>query len=109
MEYLLFFKEDIVIAKIIGALLIIVANVIVIFQKGKFTLNRYVLLKLSESFIYAIAVFIDVGISDEFNLPIYIAITLLVPAVLNAIFERISINSIKLEFKNMGNNGANDA
>lgn len=49
--------------------------------------------------IFSVAISIDVGISKQFNLPLYIAITLLIPAVMLVIFERHSLAELKAEFK----------
>ena len=96
---ILFFKEAIVIKKILGALLILFGNVIVLYQKGKFKWNKYILFSLLGNLSMSIAVFTDVGISSQFNLPIYVAITLIVPALLIFIIERIKPKDIIEEFK----------
>lgn len=49
---------------------------------------------------YTIALFLDVNISDNFNLPIYIALTLGIPGILICLVERIKFSDIKNEFKN---------
>ena len=96
---ILVFKEDIIIKKLIGAALIIIANIFVIYRKGKFEWNKYVLFSIIGNLAYAIGVSVDVGISDQFNMPIYIGITLIVPSLLIMIFERINPKKIIEEFK----------
>ena len=46
---------------------------------------------------FTVALFLDVNISDNFNLPFYVAITLIVPAILIMIVERIKPSEIKNE------------
>lgn len=97
---LVFFKEEFVLAKFIGAMLIIFSNVLVFYQKGKFELNKFVLLGIISNLVFTVALFLDVNISEYFNLPMYAAITLIIPAILIIIFERIKPSEIKNEFVN---------
>ena len=94
---LIFFKEEFVPAKFIGAILIIFSNILIIYKKGKFEFNKYVLLGILSNISFSVALFLDVNISDNFNLPFYVAISLIVPAVLIVIFERIKPGDIKNE------------
>lgn len=95
------FNDDFVMTKIIGALLIIAANAWVLYKpsKGKFVMNRYYLIGIIALFAFATAISIDIGINDQFNLPFYIALTLLIPAGMVAIIERINAKSIIRELK----------
>ncbi len=97
---ILFFKEPFLWNKIVGALLIVFSNILIFYKKGKFKFDKYVLLGVLSNLSFSIAMFLDVSISDNFNLPIYVAITLIVPAILIFIFDRIKISEIKTEFKN---------
>lgn len=97
---LIIFKEEFILAKFIGAMLIIFSNVLVFYEKGKFELNQYVILGIISNLVFTVALFLDVNISEHFNLPIYASITLIVPAILIMIFERIKPSEIKNEFVN---------
>lgn len=97
---LIFFKEEFVLTKFIGAMLIILSNVIIFYKKGKFEFNKYVLLGILGNISFTVALFLDVNISDNFNLPFYVALTLIIPALLIMIFERIKLSEIKNEFVN---------
>lgn len=97
---LLFLKEEIVLTQFIGAMLIIVSNVFLFFQKGNFQFNRYILLGILANIAFAIALFLDVNISDHFNLPFYVAMTLGIPAILITLLEKIKLADIKSEWKN---------
>ncbi len=97
---LLFFKEEFVLKKMIGALLIIFSNILVFYKKGAFKNKKYVFLGLLASFFNTIALVIDVNYSKQFNIPIYSSFTLLVPAILIFLFERIKIKDIKEEYIN---------
>jgi drug/metabolite transporter (DMT)-like permease len=95
------FRNQFVLTKIIGALLIIGANAWIFYKpsKKKATINRYYILGIVSLLAFATAITIDIGISGQFNLPFYIAFTLLVPAAMIAISEKISIKSITEEWK----------
>lgn len=81
-------------------MLIIFSNIIIFYKKGKFEFNKYVLLGILGNISFTVALFLDVNISDNFNLPFYVALTLIIPALLIMIFERIKPSEIKDEFIN---------
>lgn len=93
-------KEDFILHKFIGAMLIIFSNVFIFYKKGEFKLNRYIWLGVLANIAYTIALFLDVNISDNFNLPFYVALTLGIPALLICLVERIKFSEIRNEFKN---------
>lgn len=97
---LLFFKEAFILKKIIGASLIILSNIFIFYKKGNQKVNKYVILGIFSNIAYSIALFIDVNISNNFNLAIYVATTLLVSSLFIIIFEKIKFNDIKKEFNN---------
>lgn len=97
---LIFFNEPFIATKFIGALLIIVSNILIFYQKGKFEFNKYIALGILGNIAFTVALFLDVNISDNFNLPFYVATTLIVPAILIMIFERIKPSEIKNELVN---------
>ena len=97
---LLFFKETFVWKKIIGAGLIIFSNILIFYKKGNQKLDKYVVLGIISNIAFSIALFLDVNISDNFNLAFYVALTLLIPALFITIAERIKLSNIKKEFQN---------
>lgn len=97
---LIFFKEEFVLTKFIGAMLIIFSNILIFYKKGKFEFNKYLLLGVLANITFTIALFLDVNISDNFNLPFYVALTLIIPALLIMIFERVKPSEIKEELIN---------
>lgn len=97
---LIFFKEKFILTKFIGAMLIIFSNMLIFYKKGKFEFNRYILLGILSNIAFTVALFLDVNISDNFNLAFYVATTLIVPAILIMIFERIKPSEIKNELIN---------
>lgn len=97
---LIFFKEEFILTKFIGAMLIIFSNVLIFYKKGKVKFDKYIALGIISNLVYTVALFLDVNISDNFNLPFYVMITLIVPALLILIFERIKPKEIKTEFMN---------
>ncbi len=97
---LLFFKEPFVWKKIIGAILILFSNIFIFYKRGSQKLDKYVILGIISNLVYSIALFLDVNISDNFNLAFYVATTLLMPCIFITIFEKVKWENIKKEFKN---------
>lgn len=94
---LLFFNEELVINKIIGAVIIVLANVILAFEKGKFRINKYFIMAFISNFLFAIAMSINVNIAENFNIAFYTIITVLLPAIYIFIFERHNFKELKSE------------
>lgn len=95
----IFLKETLIIKKIIGAGLIIFGNIISIYKSKEKSWDKYCLYGLIGNLSLAIAVTIDVEISEEFNLPLYVSFTLIVPAILLILIERIKLKDIINEYK----------
>ncbi len=95
----LFFKEPFVLNKFIGAILIVISNVLIFFKKGNGKPNKYVLLGIFANICFTIALFLDVNNSDNFNLPVYVTATLGIPSILILIFERIKFKDLIEEYK----------
>lgn len=93
------FREPVIASKVIGATLIFLGNVYLFYKRGKLDLNKYVLLAILANLTFSIAMSTDIGISKLFNLPIYIAITLIIPAILIKLMERIPTATIIQEYK----------
>lgn len=96
---ILFLKEKFVLNKIIGAILIILSNIFVFYKKDNFKFNKYLILGVLANISLAIALFIDVNYSKEFNLAIYILLTFLIPSILIFIFEKIKVKVLINEYK----------
>lgn len=97
---LIFFKEPFILTKFIGAILIIFSNVFIFYQKGKITFNKNILLGIISNLAFTVALFLDVNISDNFNLALFVAATYIIPAILVMIFERIKFSELKNELIN---------
>ncbi len=97
---LMFFREEFILTKFIGAILIIVSNIFIFYEKGKFKFNKYIILGVLANLSFSIALFLDVNISENFTLPIYVASTLIIPALLIMVFEKIKPSEIRNEFIN---------
>ena len=97
---IVFLKEALLLKKVIGAILIIFGNIISIYKTNNKSFNKYHLFGLIGNLSLAIAVTIDVGISKQFNLPLYVSFTLIVPAILLILLERVKIKDIINEYKN---------
>lgn len=97
---ILIFREGVVAGKILGAVLIVIGNMLVLYKDRKLRLNKYSFLALFSTFVFATAISIDVGISKNFNLPVYIALTLIIPALMILIVEKLSIQNVLSEYRN---------
>ena len=95
----LFLKEPIILNKVLGALIIIIGNIILTYNKGKFEVNKYLLMAIVSQFLFAIAMVINVDLSDHFNLAFYTWMTVTLPALLITIFSKLKLKDLKDEFK----------
>ena len=96
---LIFLKEELVLKKIIGATIIILANIILAFEKGKLRINKYFIMSFISNLLFAIAMLINVNISENFNIAIYTIITVAIPALYIKIFGNHKIKGLRKEFK----------
>lgn len=94
----LFLKEPIILNKLLGAVIIIIGNVILTYNKGKFEVNKYLLMAIISQFLFSIAMVINVDLSDHFNLAFYTWITVTIPALLITIVGRHKPKDIIKEF-----------
>jgi len=94
------FREPLLISKIIGVILILLGNVYLLYRKRKLDLNKYIILAILSNLAFSIAMSTDIGISKLFNLPIYISITLIIPALIIKIIEKIPTYTIIKEYEN---------
>jgi drug/metabolite transporter (DMT)-like permease len=95
---IILFHNPIIATRLIGGALIIFGNIALFYYKKRFIINKYVLLSVSASFLMATALIIDVDISKRFNLPFYVMLTLIIPAIFNYAIERCPIKDITNEF-----------
>ena len=94
-----FLKESFILKKIIGIVLILVSNVLLSVNKsGKIQLNKYFIMSFISNFLFAIAMFINVNIAQNFNICIYTVFTVLVPSIIIKMFSKLSIKDLKKEF-----------
>jgi drug/metabolite transporter (DMT)-like permease len=95
----LIFREPFALSKVIGAIIVLFANFLLIYKKGKFNLDKYTLMAILAQFAFAVAISIDIGISKMFNLPFYIFVTLVLPAIMIYFTEKQKISEIVNEWK----------
>ncbi len=96
---LFFFKEPFLLSKIISAALILFSNILIFYKRGAVGVNKYVLLAICSNLAFTVGLFLDVNISELFNLPFYVALSLLLPALFISLFERIRISWIREEWE----------
>lgn len=96
---LVFLKEQLVFKKILGAIIIVVSNVMLAVNKdGKFEFNKYFIFCLISNFLFAVAMFINVNISSMFNIGIYTLITVFIPSIIIKLFSILSFKDLEEEF-----------
>ncbi len=96
---IIIFKEPIIIKRIIGAILIILANILALYKKKKIQWNKYYLYNILANTSLAIGISLSIGLSDSFNIPLYVAISLCASSILIFIFEKINIKEVINEYK----------
>ena len=94
----IFLKEPVVLKKIAGSLIIIFANLLLAFDKGKIKFNKYFIMSFISNFLFAVAMLINVNISNYFNLAFYTILTVFTPSMLIFIFGKHSLKELKCEF-----------
>ena len=95
---IIFLNEEIVIKKLVGAFLIIFSNILLTFKKGKIVINKYFIMSFISNLLFAIAMLINVNISDNFNLGIYTMITVGSPAIILFFAEKHKVQDIINEY-----------
>ncbi len=95
---LLFLDEPLAILKILGAFLIVFSNILVLYEKGRLVINKYLIMSLLASISFTTGLLMDVNNSIHFTLPIYISCILLGPAIMIIIFDKVRLKDIKSEF-----------
>lgn len=95
----IFLKEEFVIKRVFGIILIIASNFLLSLNKsGKFEFNKYFIMSVISNFLFAVAMFINVNIATNFNIGIYTVFTVLIPAFIIKVFSKLSIKDLKHEF-----------
>ena len=93
-----FLKEDIIPRKIIGAISIIIANFILTIDRGKIKINKYFVMCFFSNFLFAVAMMINVDISDRFNLALYTIMTVFLPSIIIYLVGKHSVKELINEF-----------
>ena len=95
---IIFMKQELVIHRLFGALIIVVANLLLAFNKGKFRFNKYFIMCIISNILFAIAMLINMNISSEFNVALYTFFTVGIPFCVISLVNRIKIKDLKKEF-----------
>ena len=95
---IVFMKQELVIHRLFGALIIVVANLLLAFNKGKFRFNKYFIMCIISNILFAIAMLINMNISSEFNVALYTFFTVDIPFCVISLVNRIKIKDLKKEF-----------
>ena len=92
---LVFLKEKLIFKKIIGDILILFSNIMLSINKdGKFEFNKYFIMSFISNFLFAVAMLINVNISNEFNIGIYTFLAVFVPAMFIKIGAKLTTKAL---------------
>jgi len=83
--------------RIIGATLIFIGVFALLFNRGQFSLNKSAVLALLGTLAMSIGMSIDIGLISQFNMPFYLALSVLIPSIFIASLERIPWHHVKRE------------
>lgn len=100
----LVFKEKVTLEKIVGSILIIGSNIFIFYQRESWKNKKYIIVGTIANIAMGIALFLDVSTSSNFNLSIYISLTLLIPAIINSLIEKVKISDLINEYNTNKNN-----
>lgn len=94
------FREPFVYTKIFGAVLIIIGNILVLYERGLAIRNKFVFYAIAATFIFSIALSIDINISSQFNLASYILITFTLPAFMLLTINKFPVSKMRQVLSN---------
>ena len=95
----IFLKEPIILKKVIGSIIIIFANTLLAFDKGKLKINKYFIMSFISNFLFAVAMLINVNISSNFNIAFYTILTVFLPSILIFLSGRYKVKDLVNEFE----------
>ena len=87
-------KEAVTWQKLTAISLILLGNSILLVKGKKLVVNGHIGTAAASALAAAIGVFISVGVSKDFNLPIYIALTFIIPALVLAAARKVKVNEV---------------
>jgi len=85
--------------KLLGCVLIVLANFLALFEKGKLRINRYVLLKVLSTIFFTAAFTLETYNSPEFNLPFFVFLSFGVPALMLLATRQAKFRALVTEVK----------
>lgn len=94
----IFLKEPFAFKKVFGAIIIIFANILLAYNNGKISFNKYFIMCFISNFLFAVAMLINVNISSNFNIAFYTVLTVFIPSIYIFIFGRYSFKKLSKEF-----------
>jgi drug/metabolite transporter (DMT)-like permease len=93
---LVFLGEKFSVNKLLAIVLILGGNGLLIISAGKLLINKHMVTAVLSALTGSLGVFISVGVSRQFNLPLYIALTFILPAIILKFSKSITLKEIKL-------------
>lgn len=95
---ILFMKHSYSLHRLLGAVIIVIANLLLAFNKGKFNFNKYFIMCVISNLLFAVAMLINMNLSSEFNIALYTFFTVGLPFIVIALFNRVKVSELKNEF-----------
>lgn len=95
---IIFLKQHCIWYKLLGSGIIVIANLLLAFNKGKFRFNKYFIMCVISNLLFAIAMLINMNLSSEFNIALYTFFTVGLPFYVIALINRVKMIDLKNEF-----------
>lgn len=96
---ILFMKEEVIWYKLVGAFLIVFANLILSFKKGRFVFDKYYLMSVVANILFGVTMLININLSSEFNIAIYTFLTVFIPFLIIKTVSKRNFKDLKEEFE----------
>ena len=79
---------------LVGAMVIVLANMFLLWEKGKFQFNKWVWLKLLGCVAFAAAVLMQMRAAADFNIAFFAFLSLIIPAILLLAFRQTTPKAV---------------
>jgi len=96
---IIFLGRSFVWLRLLGGFIIVFACMFLLFERGRFTFNRYVIIKLISVLFFTAALTLDMYNSPEFNLPFFVFISFGAPAVYLMIARQSTFRGLVTEIR----------
>lgn len=79
---------------LVGAVVIVFANMLLLFEKGKFQFNKWIWLKLLGCVFFTAAVVMQIRAAADFNIAFFAFLSLIIPAIILLVFRQTTPKAV---------------